>query len=486
MAGRLQKIRQERIEKLKKLRKLGIDPYPPQTKPREVIRKARAKLGKTVISVAGRIMAWRAHGGAVFADLMDSSGKIQLFFSRSDIGKKYYDLLSFLDIGDFLSVQGKVFKTKRGETTIAVASFQILAKSLRPFPNKWAGLQDIELRCRKRYLDLIVNSQSKETFLLRTKIVSALREVLDNRGFLEVETPTLQPVYGGASAQPFITHHNALDTDLYLKISDELYLKRLIIGGLDKVYEIDHNFRNEGVDKLHNPEFTLMECYWAYADYNDIMNLTEEIYSKIAQKVLGTTKIVYGGKKIDLKAPWQRLTMFAAIKKYSDWDPKKISDRDLKKKLAGKKITLPGGFNRGLAIAALFEEVEPHLIQPTFITDFPKETTSLCKLKPDDSELIERFEPYIAGFEVANAYSELNDPILQRQFFKAQVKAKEAGDKEATPMDEDFLEALEYGMPPTGGLGLAIDRMVMLLTGQENIRDVILFPTLRPIKETKS
>jgi len=481
MAGRLYKIRQERIEKLKKLRQLGIDPYPPRAKRREMITKARAKLDKNV-SVAGRIMAWRAHGGAVFADLADYSGKIQLFFSRSDIGKKDFNVLNLLDIGDFLSVQGKVFKTKRGEITIAVTSFQVLAKALRPLPNKWAGLRSIELRCRKRYLDLIVNSQSKRTFLLRTKIVSALRKVLDSKGFVEVETPTLQPVYGGASAQPFVTHHNALNADLYLKISDELYLKRLIIGGLDKVYEIDHNFRNEGVDKLHNPEFTLMECYWAYADYNDVMNLTEEIYSKIAKEVLGTTKIVYDGKKIDLKSPWRRLTMYAAVKKYLGWDPKTISDKDLKEKLAEKKLKIPGGFNRGLAIAALFEDVESYLIQPTFITDFPKETTSLCKLKPDNPELIERFEPYIAGFEIGNAYSELNDPILQRQFFRDQVKAKEAGDKEAMPMDEDFLEALEYGMPPTGGLGLAVDRMVMLLTGQKNIRDVILFPTLRPEK----
>ena len=482
MVSRLQKIRQERVEKFKKLRQLGVDPYPPRAKRREVIGKARAKLGK-VVSVAGRIIAWRAHGGAVFADLMDSSGKIQLFFSRSDVGEKNYEILTLLDIGDFLCAQGEVFKTKQGEITVRVVSFQVLAKSLRSLPNRWRGLRDIEIRSRKRYLDLLANPKSQQVFIHRSQIIRSLRKILDEEGFLEVETPTLQPLYGGASARPFITRHHALDANLYLKISDELYLKRLIIGGLDKVYEIDHNFRNEGIDKSHNPEFTMMECYWAMADYKDMMGLTEKIFSQIAVEVLGTTKINYGGHQIDLKPPWPRITMFAAIKKYLGWEPKKISDGDLKKKLAERNLTLSGGFNRGLAVAALFEEVEPNLIQPVFITDFPKETTMLCKPREDNPELIERFEPYIAGFEVGNAYSELNNPFLQRQFFEEQVKAAAVGDEEAPPLDEDFLEAMEYGMPPTGGLGIGIDRMVMLLTGEENIRDVILFPTLRPEKK---
>jgi lysyl-tRNA synthetase, class II len=479
MAGRLENIKKERITKLKKLRSLGVDPYPPRSPKHDLIIKARKKTGQKT-TVVGRIMAWRAHGGMTFADLKDSSGQIQLAFFSDDLEKEVYQRLELLDIGDFLAISGLVFKTKRGEITVKASSWQILAKSLRPLPNKWKGLQDVEARSRKRYLDLLVNEKSRKTFILRSQIVGAMRQILADEGFMEVETPSLQPIYGGASAQPFITHHNTLDTDLYLKISDELYLKRLIIGGLDKVYEIDHNFRNEGVDKNHNPEFTLMECYWAYADYNDMMDLTEKIYSQIAQEVLGTTKIVFGKQKIDLKTPWPRMSMFTAIKKYLGWDAEKISDQKIKEKLKEKGIKLVGGYNRGLAIAELFEEVEPQLIDPVFITDFPKETTSLCKLKPENPDLIERFEPYIAGFEIGNAYSELNDPLLQRQFFEEQVKMREAGDKEAPPLDEDFLEAMEHGMPPTGGLGLGVDRLVMLLTDQENIRDVILFPTLKP------
>ncbi len=481
MAGRLENIKKERIAKLKRLCSLGIDPYPPRSPKHDSIIKVRKKTGQKT-TVVGRAMAWRAHGGMTFADLKDSSGQIQLAFFSDDLPKKAYQQLELLDIGDFLAVSGSVFKTKRGEITVRVSSWQILAKSLRPLPNKWKGLQDVETRSRKRYLDLLVNEQSRKTFILRSQIVRAMREILDGEGFMEVETPTLQPIYGGASAQPFVTHHNTLEADLYLKISDELYLKRLIIGGLDKVYEIDHNFRNEGVDKSHNPEFTLMECYWAYADYNDMMVLTEKIYSQIAQKVLGTKKIIFGKQKIDLKTPWPRLSMFTAIKKYLGWSPEEISDQELKEKLAQKGEKPVNGYNRGLAIAKLFEEVEPQLKGPVFITDFPKETTSLCKLKPDNPDLVERFEPYIAGFEIGNAYSELNDPLLQRQFFEEQVKMREAGDKEASPMDEDFLEAMEHGMPPTGGLGLGVDRLVMLLTGQENIRDVILFPTLKPKK----
>ncbi len=482
MVARLDSLKKERIAKLKTLSNLGIDPYPPRSPKHLSISQAREKEGSRV-TVLGRIIAWRSHGGMTFADLKDGSGRIQLAFFLDDLGEEQYRRLSLLDIGDFLASWGTVFKTKRGETTLRISKWQILAKSLRPLPDKWRGLQDVELRSRKRYLDLLANDFTVKTFIIRSKVITTMRQILDDEGFLEVETPTLQPVYGGASAQPFITRHNALNNDLYLKISDELYLKRLIIGGLDKVYEIDHNFRNEGIDKSHNPEFTLMECYWAYADYLDMMRLTEKIYSQIAKKVLGTTKVTFGKQEIDFKAPWPRLSMFEAIKQYLGWDANKISDRDLKNKLKKKGTRLVGSYNRGLAIADLFQEVEPHLIGPIFITDYPKETTSLCKLKPENQDLIERFEPYIAGFEVGNAYSELNDPLLQRQFFEEQVKAREAGDKEAPPMDEDFLEALEHGMPPTGGLGLAIDRMVMLFSGQENIRDVILFPTLKPEKQ---
>ena len=476
---RLERIRKERKEKLEEWRRRGISPYPPAFPKKDSCLQVKKKLGKKVVT-AGRIMAIRGHGRIAFFDLVDDSGKVQIWFQENKLGKEKFSLLKLLDVGDFLGVKGKVVKTKAGEVTVDVDDFQILSKSLRPLPDKWHGLKDIEERSRRRYLDLLVNPQSKKTFVLRSKIIAAIREFLDKKGFLEVETPTLQPIYGGANARPFVTHHNALDIDLYLKISDELYLKRLIIGGFEKVYEIDHDFRNEGIDKVHNPEFTMMECYWAYADYHDMMKLTEELFAYVAKKVLGKTTINFAGHRIDLAPPWRRMTMFAAIKKYLGWDAEKITDEELKRKLKEKKISIPGGYNRGLAIAKLFEEIEPHLIQPTFITDFPKETTMLCKLHRDNDSLIERFEPYIAGWEVGNGYSELNDPLLQKKFFQEQVERKAKGDQEAHPMDEDFIEAMEYGMPPTGGLGVGIDRMVMLLTNRQNIRDVILFPTLRP------
>jgi lysyl-tRNA synthetase class 2 len=478
MSSRLQLIRKRRIEKLEKLRHLGINPYPSSFEKKHTCSQARKSLGKRV-KTAGRIMSFRVHGNISFANLADETAEIQLFFQKKILDEQY-KLLKLIDVGDFLGVEGKVIKTKTGEISIEVRSFQLLAKSLRPLPEKWHGLKDVEARYRRRYLDLIMNPKVREVFRTRSKIIAEIRNYLDSRGFLEVETPTLQPIYGGANARPFITHHNALDIDLYLKISDELYLKRLIIGGFEKVYEIDHNFRNEGIDRTHNPEFTMMECYWAWADYEDMMRLTEQLFTYVAKKVLGTTKVEFAGHKIDLKPPWRRLSMFEAIKKYLGWSPESATDEELKKRLKNKGIEIPGGYNRGLAIAELFEEVEPHLIQPTFITDFPKETTMLCKLHRKNPELIERFEPYIAGWEVGNAYSELNDPVLQKKFFEEQVKRKKQGDDEAHPMDKDFVEAMEYGMPPTGGLGIGIDRMVMLLTSQESIRDVILFPTLRP------
>lgn len=476
---RLELIRQQRLEKLRKLQELGINPYPPKFEKKHSCAQARELLGKKV-KTAGRIIAIRAHGRIAFFDLVDSSGKIQLWFQEKRLGKDKYRLMKYLDVGDFIGAEGKVVKTKAGEITVEIADFQILAKSLRPLPDQWYGLRDIEERYRKRYLDLIINPQVRDVFQKRSQIVQAMRDFLDQRGFLEVETPTLQPIYGGASARPFVTHHNALDIDLYLKISDELYLKRLIIGGFEKVYEIDHDFRNEGIDKTHNPEFTMMECYWAWADYQDMMRLTEEMIAYIAERVLGTTKIEFRGHKIDLKPPWKRMSMYQAIREYLGWDPEEISDQELKKKIKEKGIEIVGGYSRGLAIAELFGEVEPKLIQPVFITDFPKETTMLCKLHRKNPDLIERFEPYIAGWEVGNAYSELNDSLLQRQFFEKQVKKRVAGDEEAHPMDEDFIEALEYGMPPTGGLGIGVDRLVMILTNQPSIRDVILFPTLRP------
>ena len=483
-----QNLRKIRLEKLEKLKSLGINPYPAKY-PREEISLVRKKKLGDFAQTSGRILALRKHGKMTFADLVDSTGKIQICFRLDKVGEEKYSLLELFDVGDFLGVAGELFQTQAGEITIQVEDFSLLAKSIRPLPSSWYGLKDIEERYRKRYLDLLLNPSVKEIFLLRSKIISAMREFLDSRGFIEVETPTLQPLYGGANARPFVTHHHALDTDFYLKISDELYLKRLIVGGFDKVYEIDKDFRNEGMDKNHSPEFTMMECYWAYADYQDMMRLTEEMVEHLAKKVLGKTKINYQGQEIELKAPWQKLSMKEAIRQYLKIDVDQLSDKELlleiqKRNLTyEEKPTLTGvtkGFKRGVAIATLFEAVEPFLIQPTFILDFPKETTALCKPKASHPDLIERFEPYICGREVGNAYSELNDPLLQKEFFAEQVKAKKSGDEEAHPMDEDFVEALEYGMPPTGGLGIGVDRLVMILTNQPTIRDVVLFPAMKP------
>ncbi len=485
--SRLDKMMKSRSEKLQAWIDQGINPYPQTTTRTHTTQQASAADGLEV-SVVGRIRSWRGHGKIQFADIHDETGKIQAAFKFDDFSETDFTNLSNFDSGDFIEVHGKTFTTNSGERTVQVKSYRILAKSMQPLPDSWYGLKDVEERYRHRYVDLILNPEVRKTFRERSQIITTLREVLDHHHFLEVETPTLQPLYGGANARPFITHHNALDMDLYLKISDELYLKRLIVGGFERVYEIDHNFRNEGIDRTHNPEFTMMECYAAYWDYEDMMRLTEEIYQTIALKVHGTTQITWGEHTIELKSPWRRLTMKAAIQEYLHIDVDQLSDQELMAEITkhGLKYEqdpmtsgVGAGFIRGIAIATLFEAVEHFLIQPTFVTDFPKETTALCKLHRNNPELIERFEPYILGWEIGNAYTELNDPQLQRQFFEAQVKAKESGDEEAHPLDEDFLKAMEYGMPPTGGLGLGIDRLVMIMTGQESIRDVIAFPTMK-------
>ncbi|PIU35824.1 lysine--tRNA ligase [Candidatus Shapirobacteria bacterium CG07_land_8_20_14_0_80_39_18] len=483
-------LRKIRLEKLEKLVKKGINPYPAKYSREPIDDVCRKKIG-TSVQIAGRIMALRGHGKMSFVDLVDGSGRIQVGFKFDELGEEKYSLLELLDLGDFLGVKGELFKTQAGELTVLAKDFTVLTKSLLSLPSTWYGLKDVEERYRKRYLDLLMNPGVKKVFETRTKIIAAIRQFLNERGFLEVETPTLQPLYGGANARPFNTHHNTLDLELYLKISDELYLKRLLIGGFDKVYEIDKDFRNEGMDKNHNPEFTMMECYWAYADYNDMMKLTEEMCEFVARKVVGETKITYQGQEIELKAPWKRITMKDALKEYEDIDVDKLSDKELLEEIKKHNLVYEGeptltgvakSFKRGIAIATLFEIVEPKLIEPTFITDFPKETTALCKQKAGSPEIIERFEPYICGREIGNAYSELNNPLVQKEFFQEQVEAKKSGDEEAHPMDEDFLEALEYGMPPTGGLGIGVDRIVMFLTDQSTIRDVILFPTMRPEK----
>lgn len=474
-------IIQTRREKLDSIRKEGINPYPHFSNRQQNTQEAKEMMGKQVV-LAGRVMGIRGHGKLYFLDLIDEAGKIQLMVIEKVLGVEQFGLLQYIDIGDFIEVSGKITTTVAGEISLQTESLVILTKSLRPLPDSWHGFKNVDERYRKRYVDFIMNLDSKKVIETRSKIVSEVRRILDAKGFIEIETPTLQPVYGGANARPFTTHYNALKRDFYLKISDELYLKRLIIGGFEKVYEIDHDFRNEGIDATHNPEFTMMECYWAYADYKDMMNLTEEIYSEVSKKILKTTKVKYNGYAIDLKAPWERMTMFEAIKKHLGVDVEKLTDEELKQEVKKRKLEVGkrgGRFNRGLTIVSLFETVEEKLIDPVFIIDFPKETTSLCKLHRDNPELIERFEPYIGGKEIGNAYTELNDPDLQRHFFEEEVKAKAGGDGETHPLDNDFLEAMEYGMPPTGGLGLGIDRMVMILTGMDSIRNVIAFPTLK-------
>lgn len=485
-----------RVEKLKRIRDKGIDPYPYHFRRTHLSSEIKGDFealhssGETV-AIAGRVMSIRGHGKAGFAHLQDDTGKIQIYMRQDVMGEKSFAVYKLVDIGDFLGVTGKVFKTRTGEITVAAEEVKLLSKAIRQLPIVKERYQngekvvydrfsDKEQRYRQRHIDLVVNPEVKEVFKARCKIISVIRHILDEHGFWEVETPILQPTYGGAYAHPFRTHHRALDAPLYLKISPELYLKRLIVGGLDKVYEISKNFRNEGIDRTHNPEFTMLEIYQAYADYNDMMELTEEIFEKTACEIQGTTKISYQGTEIELERPWRRLRMVDALKEYANVDVETLSDGELRDLAEAHDIEVKGRSSRGLIINALFEElVEEKLIQPTFIINYPRETTPLCKIDRTDPAYIERFEPFILGWEFGNAYSELNDPILQRELLEEQARGRQLDD-EVPPMDEDFVRAIEYGMPPTGGLGLGIDRMVMLLTDQPSIRDVILFPQMRP------
>ncbi len=486
----IEQLMEERRKKCEALRSMGINPYPHsfgQTHHAEELLKEFDHLSEKAVAVkaAGRIVSLRRMGNASFAHLQDRTGKIQLYLTV-DALKESYGLLKLLDIGDFIGVEGSLFRTKTGEATILVKGLTLLAKGLRPLPEKWHGLQDTETRYRQRYLDLVMNPEVRKVFETRSRVISGMRAFLDAAGFLEVETPTLQPVYGGANARPFITRHNALGINLFLRISNELYLKRLIVAGFEKVYEFVKDFRNEGIDRSHNPEFTMMECYWAYADYNDVMRLVEDMMSTLAKDILGTTKIAYQGKEIDLAPPWQRLTMTGALKLHAGLDVGAMKDDDLLHEVESRKLEIKG-VGRGMLTAALFEGlVESRLTGPVFITDFPKETCLLAKGHRKDPALIERFEPYVAGMEMGNAYSELNDPDIQREQMMAQAEALRRGSEEAHPMDEDYVEALTYGMPPTGGLGLGIDRWVMLFTDQPSIRDVILFPTMRPRENRQS
>ena len=477
-----------RKEKLEELRKQDKDPFKitkyNRTHNSQQIRENYDELEGKDVTIAGRMIAKRIMGKASFCHIQDMQGKIQSYVSLNDLGEESYKAFKTYDIGDIVGITGFVFKTKTGEISVHAKEMVLLTKSLRPLPEKFHGLKDTELRYRQRYLDLIVNPEVKETFIKRSKIIKELRRILEEEGYLEVETPMLTTVATGDAARPFITHHNTLNLDMYLRIAPELNLKRLIVGGFDKVYEIGKNFRNEGMDIKHNPEFTNVEFYAAYEDYNDMMNMAEKIISTIAQNVLGTTKITYQGVDIDLTPGWKRISMIDSIKEVTGIDFNEIKTDEEARALAKEKgIELEETKQtRGHVINEFFEEyVEDTLIQPTFIIDYPVEVSPLTKRKPSDPSLVERFELFIGGREYGNAYSELNDPIDQYERFVKQQEAKEKGDEEAGGMDEDFVTALEIGLPPTGGMGIGLDRLIMLLTDSASIRDILFFPTMKPL-----
>ncbi len=479
--GREEEIVRERLKKIEELRKRGINPYPYSFDKKQTILECRKTKLKAKVKTAGRLMNKKEFGSLSFGIIRDMTGEIQLVLQSEKTPEKEMDFFKkYADSGDFLGIEGEIIKTKTGEISILIKKIEILSKSIKPLPSQWHGLKDKEERYRKRYLDLIMNPEVKEVFLKREKIIDAIRELLKKKGFVEVDTPYLQSVYGGAEARPFKTHLNALDMDLFLSISPELYLKRLVVGGIDKVFTIARNFRNEGIDKWHNPEFTMMEIYEAYSDYNNMMELFEEIYEYVCKKVFGTTKIKVQGEDIDFRRPWKRITVLDSIKQHSKIDAGKMSAAELKKIIDKEKIETKGD-SWGYYVMALFEHYcEKKIIQPTFIIDHPSESTPLCKAKRGDDRLIERFEPFCLGTELGNAYSELNDPQKQKSLLKEQQKSLAGGNEQAHPYDEDFVNSLEYGLPPTGGVGLGIDRMLILLTGQESIRDIILFPFMKP------
>lgn len=480
----LNEMLQIRREKLEKLKADGKNPHAivnfrNRTLSKEIKDNFEEFEGK-VVRVAGRIMARRGHGNMSFMDVQDSLGQIQVVNRKNVMGDNFKETKGY-DIGDLIGIEGKVFKTNQGEVSIETEHADLLTKSLQILPEKWHGLKDPDIRYRQRYVDLIVNPEVKNVFVLRSKIISEIRRFLENRGFLEVETPILNTIAGGATARPFITHHNSLDIGMYLRIASELYLKRLIVGGFDKVYEIGRMFRNEGMDATHNPEFTTMELYQAYGDFEDMMEITETMVEDVANKVKGSTVVEFDGNEIELKAPWRRVSMIDAVKEYSGVDFNEITEYEDAVKIAKEK-DVEVKDSRGEIIAEFFDEfVEEKLIQPTFIVDYPVEISPLAKRKNDDPSLTYRFEAFINGSEIANAFSELNDAVDQKERFLDQVAKREAGDDEAQMMDYDFVNALEVGMPPTGGLGIGIDRLIMILTGQHSIRDVLLFPTMKPI-----
>lgn len=484
-----------RRDKLKKLAELGVNPYTYSFETSDFSADIIAQFdeqSEKIVRVSGRIMSVRLMGKAAFFHIQDTKGKIQVYIRQDKVGNQTYEIFNILDIGDFVGIEGIVFKTRTGETSVLASKLELLSKSLRPLPIVKEKIEDNEkvifdqfadkeARYRQRYVDLVVNPDVKEVFKKRSRIITSMRKYLDNSDFLEVETPILQPVYGGATARPFVTHHNTLDMDLYLRIANELYLKRLVVGGIDRVYEFSKDFRNEGMSRFHNPEFTQIELYVAYKDYIWMMEFVENLVNHVVLDVFGTTKITFQDHDLDFKAPWRRLTMFDAIEEYTGIDVSKMDEETLRKKVRELEIEEDSSMGYGRLIDEIFgEKVEPKLIQPTYIMDYPIEMSPLAKKHRDNPRLVERFEAVIGGKEIANAFSELNDPLDQRERFEDQLKLREKGDDEAQVLDEDYIRALEYGMPPTAGLGIGIDRLVMLLTNSPSIRDVIFFPQMRP------
>jgi len=498
--GREEEIINQRLKKIEELKKAGIDPYPYNFDKKNNSSELQEKYAKLTadertkdsVKIAGRLMTVRDIGSLIFATLQDGVGKIQIVLQKGETDEKHLETFKkYIDAGDFVGAEGTIFKTKRGEISILVKKVELLSKAILPLPEKWHGIQDKEERYRKRYLDLIVNPEVKNVFVKRSIMIKSIREFLDQRGFMEVETPLLQTQYGGASARPFVTHINAWNMKMFLSISPELYLKRLVVGGFERVYTICKNFRNEGVDHSHNPEFTMIEIYQAYADYNDMMKLMEECYEYVCKKVNGTTKVKIKNKdgkeiELDFKAPWQRITLYDAVKQYTGLDIENMDIKELKDYCQENRIQYTKESSFGTLVQAIFDEkVEHEIIGPMHVYDRPKEATPLCKRHRTNKDLNEQCEPIGMGMELGNMYSELNDPILQEELLKEQVEKGRAGDEEAHPMDNDFLEAIRVGLPPTGGIGWGIDRMALVMLGQESIRDVIFFPTMKPEQEVK-
>ncbi len=490
------KILKDLREKLEKFRQMGINPYPNRYKIThrigEIVDRFKEEYDQQKlesfgeVSLAGRMMSLRLHGKISFAHIKDQTGKIQIFVQRDVVGADFYrNVFKKLDVGDIIGVKGHLFRTKTGELTVNCKEVTLLSKVLRPLPEKWHGLRDIETRYRQRYLDLIVNEDSRRVFEIRSEVIRLIREYLVSKGFVEVETPMMQPIPGGAAARPFVTHHNALDIDLYLRIAPELYLKRLVVGGFDRVFELGKCFRNEGISSMHNPEFTMVEFYMAYADYRDLMELTEDMISSIVKKIHGITKITYQGQELDFTPPWRKVSFYEALVEIGGVPESVIHDEKRARELAKDlEIDVDTIQSHGKVLGEIFEKtVEDKLIQPTFVYDYPKDISPLAKSKEDDPDLVERFELMVAGREIANAYTELNDPLDQKERFLQQLRERAAGDEEAHRMDEDYIVALEYGLPPTAGEGIGIDRLVMLVADAPSIRDVILFPTLRPERD---